>query len=292
MAKATKKDLSWFSLENYNFVLDLTLDGFVDELELRGLLFSLVEDYNPNDYDEYEIKIERIFNGDPNIVIPNEEEKENTEFIEIVDKNTTSLKSIYGELPSISSDLGVSPITFTELTMYSYAAVKQGFFKEEGNDTYIKTNAMLASVDGNLDCFSSSVLVGIDLDGATDDEIITSISKLLPLWRTQLSLPEKEHVAQKRIGVKTLQKLISNRVIPILDLLLWERINNKSVSNPMLSLLVFNDDPKDTQAIKESIKPFALEAMSDKYTRLLRLHINRDAEIGTCKISELMRRDL
>ncbi|HDF2363971.1 TPA: hypothetical protein PC505_000972 [Morganella morganii] len=292
MAKATKKDLSWFSLENYNFVLDLSLDGFVDELELRGLLFSLVEDCNPNDYDEYKIKIERIFNGDPNIVIPNEEEKENAEFIEVVDKNITSLKSIYGELPSISSDLGVSPITFTELTMYSYAAVKQGFFKEDGNGTYIKTNAMLASVDGNLDCLSSSVLVGIDLDGATDDEIIASISKLLPLWRAQLSLPEKEHVAPKRIGVKTLQKLISNRVIPILDLLLWERINNKSVSNPMLSLLVFNDDPKDTQAIKESIKPFALEVMSDKYTRLLRLHINRDAEIGTCKISELMRRDL
>ncbi|MEQ5286386.1 DUF6387 family protein [Providencia huaxiensis] len=291
MTKATKKDLSWFSLDNYAFLEDLTLENLIEELILRNFLFTLIEDYESSDYDEYEIKFERIFNGDPNITISNQEEREADEVIEYVNSQIPSLRNLYGELPSLPSKNGVSPITFSELTMYSYAAIEQGFFKIDEEDTYIKSNAMLASVTGNLDCFNNLVLTWINLDDATDDEIITSLTQLLPLWREELSLPEQEHVSQKRIGIKTLHKLISNRVIPILDLLLWEKMNGKNVTNPMISLLVFNDDPKDTQAIKESIKPFALEAMSSKYTRLLELHINRDPEIGKCKISDLMRRD-
>ncbi|MGJ3354346.1 DUF6387 family protein [Providencia sp. Je.9.19] len=291
MTKATKKDLSWFSLDNYAFLEDLTLENLIEELILRNFLFTLIEDYESSDYDEYEIKFERIFNGDPNITISNQEEREADEVIEYVNSQIPSLRNLYGELPSLPSKNGVSPITFSELTMYSYAAIEQGFFKIDEEDTYIKSNAMLASVTGNLDCFNNLVLTWINLDDATDDEIITSLTQLLPLWREELSLPEQEHVSQKRIGIKTLHKLISNRVIPILDLLLWEKMNGKNVTNPMISLLVFNDDPKDTQAIKESIKPFALEAMSGKYTRLLELYINRDPEIGKCKISDLMRRD-
>ena len=152
---------------------------------------------------------------------------------------------------------------------------------------------MLASVSGNLEeCFTNMVLVSIDLEDATDEEIIASMTKVLPLWRKQLELPEQAHVARKIIGLKTIKKLMANRVLPILDLLIWERRNGKEVSNPMIGALVFNDDPKDTQAIKETIKPFALEAMSEQYTRLLRLYMNKDGEINSSKMSELMSRFL
>ncbi|MEN0583414.1 MULTISPECIES: DUF6387 family protein [unclassified Kosakonia] len=242
---------------------------------------------------EYEIKYQRIFEGDPNLDIPNKEERENEEFIHSINDQTPSLRNMYGELPSISSGLGVTPISFTELSMYGYCAIDKGFFKRDDEYFYIKAEAMLASVSGNLDdCFAHSVLLSVNLDDATDEEIIASIKKLLPLWRKQLELPEHAHVAQKRIGLKTLQKLMSNRVIPILDLLIWEKRFEKEVTNPMIGALVFNDDPKDTQAIKETIKPFALEAMSEQYTRLLRLHMNKDGEINSAKMSELMSRIL
>ncbi len=108
--------------------------------------------------------------------------------------------------------------------MYSFSSIDQGFFKRDEEDCYLKANAMLASVTGNLsNCSPNIILVSIDLDDATDDEIITSLTHLLPLWRKELKVPEREHVAQKRIGLKTLQKLISNRVIPIVDLLIWVR---------------------------------------------------------------------
>jgi hypothetical protein len=293
VVKATKKELSWFNMNNYAFLNSLTLLDFIKELEWRGFLFRYLGDEDGFFDHEYQIKYDRIFNGDPNIEIPNQEEAETERFINEVNDNAPSLRNLYGELPSISESEGVSPVTFTELSMYSFSAIEQGFFKWDEENTYIKSNAMLASVTGNIEeCLSNRVLASINLNDATDDEIITGLIRLLPLWRKELSIPEKKHLAPKKIGLKTLQKLISNRVIPMLDLLLWGRKFGKEITNPMISLLVFNDDPKDTQAIKESIKPFALEVMSDAYTRLLRLHVNKDNELGSTKISELMRRDL
>lgn len=293
MSRATKKDLSWFDLNNYNFINKLTLSEFIQELEWREFLYTNVNEDSLFFGDEYEIKYQRIFSGDPNLEIPNEEEKEISEFIESVNAQGPTLRNMYGELPKISSSLGVSPITFTELSMYGYSAIDQGFFKRDEEYFYIKPEAMLASVTGNLkDCFTNMVLLSVNLDDATDEEILVSMRKLLPLWRKQLELPENAYVAPKKIGLKTLQKLITNRVLPILDLLIWERRFDKVVTNPMIGVLVFNDDPKDTQAIKESIKPFALEAMTEEYTRLLRLYMNKDGEIYSAKMSELMSRFL
>lgn len=291
MSRATKKDLSWFDLNNYNFINKLTLSEFIQELEWREFLYTNVNEDSLFFGDEYEIKYQRIFSGDPNLEIPNEEEKEISEFIESVNAQGPTLRNMYGELPKISSSLGVSPITFTELSMYGYSAIDQGFFKRDEEYFYIKPEAMLASVTGNLkDCFTNMVLLSVNLDDATDEEILVSMRKLLPLWRKQLELPENAYVAPKKIGLKTLQKLITNRVLPILDLLIWEKRFDKVVTNPMIGVLVFNDDPKDTQAIKESIKPFALEAMTEEYTRLLRLYMNKDGEIYSVKMSELMSR--
>ncbi|EIN1747143.1 hypothetical protein WDN15_000824 [Salmonella enterica] len=293
MSRATKKDLSWFDLNNYNFINKLTLSEFIQELEWREFLYRNVNEDSLIFDDEYEVKYQRIFSGDPNLDVTNEEEKEISEFIKSVNAQGPSLRTMYGELPKLSSSLGVSPITFTELSMYGYSAIDQGFFKRDEEYFYIKPEAMLASVTGNLKkCFTDMVLLSVNLDDATDEEILVSMRKLLPLWRKQLELPEHAHVAPKKIGVKTLQKLITNRVLPILDLIIWEKRFDKMVTNPMIGVLVFNDDPKDTQSIKETIKPFALEVMTEEYTRLLRLYMNRDGEISSAKMSELMSRIL
>lgn len=293
MIRAKKQDLAWFDISNYEFLNDLTLPSLIQELEWRDFLLRYADDDTAIFKEEYDIKYERIFSGDPNLTILNEEEKEIEEFIRKVNDEAPSLRNEYGELPKLPSAMGVSPVTFSELAMYSFSSIDQGFFKRDEEHTYLKTNAMLASVTGNLsNCFPNSILASIDLDNATDDEIITSLAHLLPLWRKELKVPERDHVAQKRIGLKTLQKLISNRVIPIVDLLIWGEKSGKEVTNPMISALVFSDDPKDTQAIKESIKPFALESISEQYTRLLQLYVNKDKEISLIKISDLMSRDL
>ncbi|HFF6575521.1 TPA: hypothetical protein ACGD5Z_004088, partial [Escherichia coli] len=98
----------------------------------------------------YDIKYERIFSGDPNLTILNEEEEEVEEFIRKVNDEAPSLRNEYDDLPSLSSAMGVSPVTFSELAMYSFSSIDQGFFKRDEEDCYLKANAMLASVTGNL----------------------------------------------------------------------------------------------------------------------------------------------
>lgn len=293
MIRATKKDLSWFDLDNYDFINKLTLSEFIQELEWRDLLYQAFSDDSGIFAGENNIKYQRIFAGDPHLEALNEEEKEINEYIQQINDEAPSLWNEHGDLPSLPSALGVSPVSFTALSMYGFTAIDQGFFKRDDEYFYIRPEAMLASVSGNLaDCLEDTALVSIDLNDATDEEILASMAKLLPKWREQLALPEQPHVAQKRIGLKTLQKLISNRVLPIIDLLIWEAYSSKEVTNPMIALLVFNDDPKDTQAIKDTIKPFALEVMSERYTRLLRLHASKDGEIYSVKMGDLMSRIL
>ena len=52
MAKATRKDLTWFDINNYDFINDLTLVGLIKELEWRECLFN--ELANPDDSFDYE----------------------------------------------------------------------------------------------------------------------------------------------------------------------------------------------------------------------------------------------
>ncbi|ECL4593620.1 TPA_asm: hypothetical protein G4G45_003822, partial [Salmonella enterica subsp. enterica serovar Sandiego] len=84
MSRATKKDLSWFDLNNYNFINKLTLSEFIQELEWREFLYRNVNEDSLIFDDEYEVKYQRIFSGDPNLDVPNEEEKEISEFIKSV----------------------------------------------------------------------------------------------------------------------------------------------------------------------------------------------------------------
>ncbi|WXP58472.1 hypothetical protein WHU67_10945 [Escherichia coli] len=61
--------------------------------------------------------------GDPNLTILNEEEEEVEEFIRKVNDEAPSLRNEYDDLPSLSSAMGVSPVTFSELAMYSFSSI-------------------------------------------------------------------------------------------------------------------------------------------------------------------------
>lgn len=100
------------------------------ELEWRDFLLRHAKDDTAIFKEEYDIKYERIFSGDPNLTILNEEEEEVEEFIRKVNDEAPSLRNEYDDLPSLSSAMGVSPVTFSELAMYSFSSIDQGFLKE------------------------------------------------------------------------------------------------------------------------------------------------------------------
>lgn len=295
MSKAVIKDFSWFDINNYAFINDLTINEFIKELEWRHSLFYCYDDEKSLDEQSFEdsIKYIRIFRGDPHLDVYSEEEIAfNNEFDEYM-ITSGKAEALKRDKPMLSHDIGVMPISFAELSIYSKIAHEKGAFSlnSEGDYSVFNPHYMLASVSGNVpDYLNHKVLLDLWLEEATDEEILSSLRKLLPKWRVKLNVPEPDILPKRRVGIKTLQKLISHRVIPMLDVILWGIINNKDISNPMLSHLIFPDDPKDSQAIKETIKPFSMESMTEPYTRLLRLFVDKDGEVGSAKVSDIISR--
>lgn len=293
MKKAKINDFSWFKIENYKFINTITVEEFIHELEWRHTLFYCHDEDKSLDELGFEdsIKYFRIFRGDPRININSPEEvqfnKECDEYAKVSGRDTSSDK------PMLPHELGVWPVSFAELSHYASVSQKMGVYSldEHGHYSNFDPKYMLASVSCNVpDYLSHKVLVELCLSEATDEEILSGIKKLLPVWRSKLGESEPEVLPKRRIGLKTFQKLVSNRVLLILDLLLWSEVFKMEISNPILSHLVFPDDPKDSQAIKETIRPFALESMTEPYTRLLRLFIDKDGELGSATVSDMISR--
>ncbi|EKR1728945.1 TPA_asm: hypothetical protein G4L33_001154 [Salmonella enterica subsp. enterica serovar Madelia] len=295
MDKAVVSDFSWFDLSNYSFIEGLSVYDFIHEIEWRHTLFYCSDNVGHLDDVSFEdgIKYKRIFRGDPNVSVDSEEEisfnKEMDEYLRSSGKGD----ALNRDKPSLKHDTGVMPLSFSELAMYNKVAIDQGayFVNKDGELEELNPQYMLATVSKNVpEYFNHRILLDLWLAEATDNEILSSIKKLLPEWRRELSVPEPDILPRRRMGLKTIQKLIQNRVLPILDILLWGELNNKEVSNAILSHVVFQDDPKDSQVIKETIRPYALEAMGEPYTRLLRLFVDNDGEIGTSKIADVTQR--
>ncbi len=295
MDKANVSDFSWFDLSNYSFIENLSVYDFIHEIEWRHTLFycsDSVGDLSEASFDDT-IKYKRIFNGDPHLEIYSEEEISFNKEMDDYMKASGRADALKRDKPSLKHDTGVMPLSFAELAMYNKVAINKGAYwiNKGGELETLDPQYMLAAVSKNVpEYMSHRILLDLWLAEATDNEILSSIKKLLPQWRRELSVPEPDILPRRRMGLKTIQKLIQNRVLPILDVLLWGELYNKEVSNPILSHVIFPDDPKDSQVIKETIRPHALEAMTEPYTRLLRLYVDNDGEIGNSKISDVMLR--
>ncbi len=82
------------------------------------------------------------------------------------------------------------------------------------------------------------VLCNVDLAGFSDAELIAHFQKSLVEWRELLGVPEPERkVSTPRI----IGKLKEFRIIPLLDLFIWEIENDAKIKKSTLSILLFPD---------------------------------------------------
>ncbi|AYM87331.1 DUF6387 family protein [Pseudoalteromonas agarivorans] len=82
------------------------------------------------------------------------------------------------------------------------------------------------------------VLCNIDLAGFSDAELVAHFQKSLVEWRELLGVPEPE---RKVSTPSTIQKLKAFRIIPLLDLLIWELENDVKIKKSILAGLLFHD---------------------------------------------------
>ena len=98
----------------------------------------------------------------------------------------------------------------------------------------------------------------------TDEEIAESLKAALPQWRKIKGI-EPDPLESVRFGYGTIKKLISYRVIPMLDILVWAAVKKIRVSDDRLSRLLYTDDDEESEMrqssqIKDTDRPLALKS--------------------------------
>lgn len=83
------------------------------------------------------------------------------------------------------------------------------------------------------------ILCNIDLAGFSDAELVEHFQKSLVEWRELLGVPEPK---RKISTPSVVGKLKEFRIIPLLDLLIWELRNNARIKKSILAGLLFPDN--------------------------------------------------
>ncbi|WP_426720785.1 DUF6387 family protein [Enterobacter cloacae complex sp. 301C7] len=101
----------------------------------------------------------------------------------------------------------------------------------------------------------------------------------LPQWRKVKGIDENP-LESVRFGYGTIKKLISYRVIPMLDILVWAAVKKIRVSDDRLSRLLYTDNDEESEIrlpnqIKETHKTLALKACTIAFIRQFNHFINR-----------------
>ncbi|MFI8028693.1 DUF6387 family protein [Serratia marcescens] len=271
----------WFSLNNYDDLQYLTIEQLRMELVNRSFM------NNQHWFVEDGINDDRIFSGKPLTTTPIP--REDIEAIEVVSEESKNRVTEF----TLSSDDHIHTLWFGRLAMMDYSARKKLAYRynNDGNIEF-KNELMFASVSNNLDEGNrTSVCLEIDLSDSTDEELVYSFMHLLTKWRKELNVKEPS-IDNLRFGVGTIKKLIEYRIIPLLDIIYWEKQNDLKIPNELLSRILFPLDKgviKSGAQIKDTAKPLAIKTLTTDFDRYFGLFLKKNGHLRGMRISDVMK---
>jgi hypothetical protein len=175
-------------------------------------------------------------------------------------------------LLTLSYGDGIRPVDRFLVSLISEMEAENGCYKggpiiidkDEGHELIEQDNGLFWQVmrePVNLlnDCVDG-LLISVDLDNR-DDLLIESFSSLLKRWRKELNIPEpRKPIAGGWESIR--KKIIEYKIIPLIDLLAWEKSSDSKISLGVLAVALFPDGEKDSIMIAQTIKPFLEKLMS------------------------------
>lgn len=268
----TKELKKWFDIETYKKFEDLTLILLFHELWVRTFFFK-------EQYEDYEQEIvmshrNSIYNGNPFLVPP--------ERLGYMDPFYRLFQPPHLLLP-----------TTERLAELSIVAMQRGIFLWQGNDEYIlnRNYAKKLIGDGMPDLFDRTVMFEVDLGSGTDEEIAESLKAVLPQWRKVKHI-SPDPIEAIRFGYGTIKKIINNRIIPMLDILVWAQEEGVRVSDIVLSRLLYSLDDEDIRSeeqIKDTDRPLAMKVATLDFVRQFHFFINKNSHLKDMKVSDVLK---
>ncbi|MDE9445886.1 DUF6387 family protein [Xenorhabdus bovienii] len=328
MARVKPKEItSWFDISRYEQLLDLTVLEVIDDLKNR--VFSLYDYEDEDDADDGsptlnidEIRksilkglekglvnynsliihdiISDLHDGsdEKNIPIIKDESFDKSQECEfIVNGHPIRCVDFFNKEYDEHSIEGESCNLFNigDLVSYYRGLLRQGDIMEEVNKPVkVIGGNIFSSINkvGYLgDGFNDELVVKFNIGDYSDDELLTEFKGLLKIWRlgTEIDEPQKNN---NRIGLSSLKKIFTYKVFPFIDLMLWEKINQKKISNELYARLLFPLSEGNIMGgvqIKDTVRPFVEKIIFDDFLRYLSFYVKKNEYLKDMRFSDVMK---
>lgn len=256
----SKKDLpKSFDLKKYDALESLSDKDLFRQLYWRSESLDVFSEEFP----DYGLQVGSEYPIHNNFGDPFGEIKQEEWFLE---KQHEYNKKIKPSLLTMSHGEGVKPLMRLEVSMLCRTMAKDGYLKgkpiiadDEMVESLIEEDngkfwAAMCEPINLLNDAAKDLMITVDLNNR-NDVLIDSFSKLIPLWRKEMDFPEPEKPISG--GWDSIRrKILDYKIIPLIDLLSWERATNSKISLGVLSVALFPDGEKDAFVIAQTVKPF------------------------------------
>lgn len=250
---------SWFDLSNYDRLLDDSYDevNLLYQVSVRSALIRSI-------CDEGELKRAGYLESWESIkclgLIPKEEYFVPKVFVGNVVKPISLDEAIL---------IGDIAKTIREM-MESISKVEPENKEVEICRKMLKSHALQRYFD-----FSRSIFFSEEVDNspenlhlvvntlASDKDITLELETILEEHRSKLEVQVSDNIFRQSV----VRKIVDYRIIPILDLFIWEKLENTKISNSVLSAAVFPLGDKGEYEIRMTIRPLAFRVISNEFIK-------------------------
>ena len=276
---------SWFSLNSYSKLNDLSADALINQLSARKHVLNSLPDTSAGiKHDWITHVINQIQNAD--ILVDGIYELDgstaayNIPFgAKYIDYRMSLPKNSLGYLIAPYLDptnfKGVNSLTLRTIETLHEQSKAEYFYPKEISENMHKKNFKDLRAEDGLDMNILNhrnglirlhgLLVSLDLENYRDEQIIENVRESLKIWREKLCIDEPSF--KTFVKPKHISKLIEYEVIPYLDLMIYAKRKGISFSHGLLLDTLFLDHETicDELKFRQTFLDFVKKILSTNY---------------------------
>lgn len=185
--------------------------------------------------------------------------------------------------------------TVDRIANISFACMKKALFIRANSEQYkIDSTIENEYISEKIpEQFPTTIMLEIDLAAGSDDEIAEALRISLPQWRKVKGV-KPAPLDAVRFGYGTIKKLMSYRIIPMLDLLAWSERKKVHLSDDRISRLIYRDEDDDKVIrqgyhIRDADRPLAMKVVENDFLRQFYFFINKNRHIKEMSVYDVMK---
>ncbi|MNZ53158.1 hypothetical protein D3C78_710280 [compost metagenome] len=309
-----KEITEWMSVDKYHQFDLLTVEEILGEIEFRTIFLSGFYPKEDEAHDEWkalqtsilkQIQAGAIVSADISdttfqvyqdaSVARDKEASEPIEFLSNGMPVMSAEHHLKKENPELSEDEAIQVFNMADLVTYYRHFVNVKVIEHGHRTSTINKGKIFSSVsadESGNEYFEGEVVIKVNLASYTDDDLLSEFKELLKSWRREVGFPEPEP-SKSRVGISSLKKIAVYKVIPFLDLLLWEMVNDRRISNELIARVLFplssDSDVIGGSQIKDTIRPFVERFVYDNALQQVKFYTKKNDYLKSMRLSDVMK---